>query len=125
MSQLVNLTPHALHIFAADTPDRINPAEHTPIRTIPVSDQIARLGVNELGSFPLDGLTVTQLEHQGSTGLPPYAGHMDSRDREIWYIVSLVTALAARDRGDLLVVHGDVRNLGGHVVGCRGFGKPV
>lgn len=122
---LINLTPHPIHIYPTGTPDRINPDEHKPVRVIEPIGQEARMGVNELGEFQLDGLPVAYLEHRGHTGLPPYAGHMDSRDREVWYIVSLVTALAANDRGDLLVPHGVVRNMSGQVIGCRMFGKPV
>lgn len=122
---LINLTPHPMCIYATGTPDRIDPDVRKPIRVIEPTGQEARLGVNELGEFQLDGVPVAQLEHLGNTGLPPYAGHMDSRDREVWYIVSLVTALAAADRGDLLVPHGVVRNLSGTVIGCRMLGKPV
>lgn len=122
---LVNLTPHPMHIYAADTPDRIEPSQHAPIRVIEPDGQIARLGVNELGQFELDGLRVAQIEHHGNTGLPEYAGHMDSRDRDVWYIVSLVTALASPSRGDLLVPYAEVRNMSGQTIGCRMLGRPV
>lgn len=125
MPDLINLTPHAMHLYAPDCPARINPDEHDAIRVIEPSGTIARLGATELGDWHLDGIAVVQVDFCGTTGLPPYAGHMDSRDRETWYLVSLVTALAAPERGDLLVPFADVRNGSGQVVGCRAFARPV
>lgn len=123
MSTLINLCPHDMHVYGLDTPDQIDPAEHTPIRVYPASGDIARTATTELGQFLLSDELVIVVDHTGTTGLPAYAGHMDSRDREVWYIVSLPTALSAR-RDDLLVPYAPVRNMQGQVVGCRMFAKP-
>lgn len=125
MPDLINLTPHAMHVYAPDTPDRIDPADHDAILVIEPSGTTARLAETPLGDWPLDGITVAQVDYTGVTGLPDYAGPMDSRDRETWYLVSLVTALAATHRGDLLVPYGEVRNHAGQVIGCRAFARPV
>lgn len=122
---LINLTPHPMHVYSLDTPDQIDPPLHRPIRVYPPSTMLARRGGVELDRWLLGDELVVEVEYAGSTGLPPYAGDMDSRDREVWYITSLVTALGARPRGDLLVPHAAVRDLNGRVVGCRMFGRPT
>lgn len=124
MTTLINLTPHDMHVFAPDTPDVIDLAKHRPIRVYPRSGDIARTATTEIGQHPLGDELVILVDHAGTTGLPPYAGDMDSRDREVWYLVSLPTALAS-PRGDLLVPYAQLRDLEGRVVGCRYFARPV
>lgn len=122
---LINLTPHDMHVYAPDTPAVIHQSGYQPIRVYPASGDIARAAEIELGSWRLGPETIADVEHHHTVGLPPYAGDMDSRDREVWYLVSLVTALGARGRGDLLVPHLAVRDLSGRVIGCRAFARPV
>lgn len=123
---LINLTPHAMHLYAPDCPEQIDPADHEPILTIGASGDLARMTGDELGTWYLDGIPVASIDYRGVTGMPEYAGHMDSRDREVWYLVSLPTALAvASVRGDVLVPYLHVRNAAGQVIGCRMFARPV
>jgi len=121
---LVNLTPHPMHIFGFDCPDQIEPGTVEPIRVIESSGDLARVAGDEIGQWDADDLLVIRVDYRGVVGLPPYAGHMDSRDREVWYLVSLPVALAARDRADLLVPYAHVRNMTGSVIGCRMFAQP-
>lgn len=52
------------------------------------------------------------VEYGKLDGLPP-------QQKGITYIVSLVAALAARGRDDLLAPYVEVRNEAGTVIGCR------
>jgi hypothetical protein len=120
----VNLTPHPLHLYPSDTPDRIAPGSVAPTRTIPPSPAHppTRLGHTVVGTgFCLDGVVVEDVafgaEAGHTTTLPePAAG--------TWFIVSLVVGIAARDRDDLLVPHAYVRDLSGSVIGSRKLARP-
>lgn len=117
---LVNLTPHAIHIFHFNVPDRIEPDSFAPVRIIePASDRPARANEIETGQFFVDDLLVISVDSGGVSGLPDYAGHMDSRDRTTWFIVSRPVAMSKPDRRDLLVPYSEVRNMRGSVIGCR------
>jgi len=119
---IVNLSPHPLHIYPADTADRIEPGS---VRVIPPSDEHppARLGHIVVGTGIIhDGVLIEDLAFGADTGqvnwLPePVPG--------TWYVVSLVVGLAARRRTDLLVPHEYVRDLDGAIIGSRKPGRPV
>lgn len=121
---IVNLTPHPINVYTADTPDQATEAELAEglLTTIPASGRMARLTNRDLGSdhsVDVDGrpVEVEQVEYGQLDGLPePQPG--------VKYVVPLVTALAAR-REDLLVPHYQVRNEQGTVVGCKKFGRIV
>jgi hypothetical protein len=122
---IVNLTPHPMHIYPADTPERIAPGSVSPIRVIAPSTQYppARLGqrvIGEDGSIE-DGITVDLVAFGPSNGqvtLPePREG--------IWYLVALVVGLAAAHRADLLVPHEYVRDLDGCIIGSRKLARPA
>jgi hypothetical protein len=112
--QIHNLTPHPITLYAADTPDRIDPEQYTPIDVIPVSeiypparmDTSVALTAEESGSgFPV--------VVYGATALPePETG--------VYYIVALPVALAVQ-RPDLLTVGETVRNQTGTIIGARGL----
>lgn len=119
-SQIVNLTPHPVHIFAADCPDRIAPGSYAPIAVIPPAGDLppARLGAEWLGraagGLTVDGtnIPVDIIKHTTSTVLP-------EKCDGIWFLVSLVVALANPNRADLVVPNEAVRDLTGSVLGCR------
>lgn len=120
----VNLTPHPLHIYPLDTPDRIEPGSVAPKRIIPPSaaHPPARLGQTVLSTaFWHDGVVVDDV------AFGPEAGHATALPDPVsgtWYIVSLVVGLAARDRDDLLVPHAYVRDLRGSIIGSRKLARP-
>jgi hypothetical protein len=122
---IVNLTPHPLHLYAPDTPDRIAAGDVRPLHVLPPSreHQPARLGHQVIGEEHLDEIIpVVRVAfglHDGQvTDLPdPRIG--------VWYVVSLVVGLAAAHRDDLLVLHDYVRDLQGRIVGCRTLGRPT
>ena len=64
MTLLVNLTPHPIKIYAADTPDRIDVAEHAPLWVLPVADQPpARIGEIPLGTHQFNGCEGIPVEY--------------------------------------------------------------
>lgn len=122
---LINLTPHPIDVYDFNVPDQIEPDTHLPITVIKPSGEVARVEGDEIGQWHLDSqLLVINVNYRGVNGLPPYAGHMNSEDREVWYIVSLPVALAAQ-RADLLVPYSHVRNMTGSVIGCRMLARSV
>lgn len=122
---IVNLTPHPITVYPADTPDRIEPGAATPIRVIPTSDDHppARLGQHTVPNtvVEVDGITVERVEFGTDPGC---ASTLPESVEDTWYLVALVVALAAPDRPDLLVVHDYVRDMEGSIIGCRKLASP-
>lgn len=122
---IVNLTPHPLHIYPPDTPDRIAAGSVTPLRALPPSAQYqpARLGHQVIGAEHIDDAIPVVLVAFG-----PGDGRVSDLPQprpNTWYVVSLVVGLAAAHRADLLVVHEYVRDLDGHVIGSRMLARPA
>lgn len=138
---ILNLTPHPLHIYPSNCPDRIEFGDVEPDFTVAPSGRIARLAEETLGTgfteaFDMEGTTPAQsltsiavegVDYGSVYGLPPLdteATDVNLRPRT-YYVVSLVVALAIRSRPDLLVPYREVRNMAGSVVGCRQLARPV
>lgn len=103
---LVNLTPHPINLYEN------NSVEDGPKEVIPPSGTVVRVATIDLG---------TQLGAAGTYELVEY-GHLDGlppKQEGTVYIVSLVAALAARGRDDLLAPYVEVRNESGTMIGCR------
>ena len=103
---LINLTPHPVNLYGN------NPVGDGPKEVIPPSGTVVRVATIELG---------TQLGKSCSYELVEY-GHLDGLPAPqdgTTYIVSLVAALAARGRDDLLAPYVEVRNESGTMIGCR------
>lgn len=139
---LVNLTPHPIRIYPTDTPDRIRP-DVEPLLTIEPSPDYppARLTENRadgattylpanaddaassLTRFaPVVTVEYGGIPRHGRLTLPRGDDHEPHRT---WFVVSLVVALAALHRSDLLVPYREVRNLEGSVIGCRMLARPT
>ena len=121
---LVNLTPHPLHIYPPDTPERIVAGSVTPLCVIPPSadHRPARLGQTVIGDDDLGiGIPVQRVE------FGPQSGSVDTLPEPVegtWFIVSLVVGLAASDRRDLLVNLDYVRDVDGSIIGSRKLAVP-
>ena len=103
---IINLTPHDIVIQLA-------PGE---TRTIARSGQVARADELPQSAGPIDGLPTTYVVYGEIRDLPdPTAG--------TYYIVSMVTAMAARASGrafeDLLTPGQQIRDDAGRVIGCQ------
>ena len=118
--KIINMTPHPVRIYKADTPDRVDNPDHGVVMILEPSGQLARLSesvtgeetiLNEEVEIPVSRVSYAEVE-----GLPdPQQG--------VAYVVPLMTALASAGRDDLLVPYEQVRNLEGTVVGCRRLGR--
>ncbi len=118
MTALRASTPHGIHLFAPDCPDRIDPAgEHQPVRVLPGVDAPMRAGFEEVGWTEFDGIPVALLRPGAPTSLPPRVDGV----RHVASTVSALAALAA-GRDDILVNHRSVRDLDGRVIGARALG---
>jgi hypothetical protein len=134
---IVNLTPHPLHFYPSDCPDRIDERAEdapAPLFSLPPSGAIARIETQNLGTWFTDRLddrvgpevSVEGVEYGHASGLPPLdtdAWDLNLRPRT-YYVVPLVVALATRGRPDLLVPYRDVRSHEGTVLGCRQLARP-
>jgi hypothetical protein len=123
---IVNLTPHPIRIYGWDVPDRFEPGDHEPTHVIEPSGTVARIGEIELGAQYLRNCDapVEYVEYHHVNGLPQ-PDQLKGGTYNTWYVVSLALALAAVDRGDLLVPFREVRNPDGTVIGCRSLARPV
>lgn len=122
---IVNLTPHPLHIYPPDTPERIAPDDFAPVRVLPPAPQYppARLGHQVLGEQRTDdAIPIMRVAFGLANG---QVNDLPNPRPGIWYVVSLVVGLAATHRDDLLVLHEYVRDLQGRIVGSRALARPA
>lgn len=125
---IVNLTPHPIRIYPPETPDRIDPAEHTATYVIEPTGKPARIGQIDLGTSRLGGCGNIPIEYVEYTSHGGLVNPLPERSDGTWYVVSLVVAMQQTyvyNRPDLLVPYGEVRNLEGTMVGCRQLARPV
>lgn len=116
---IVNLTPHPMHVYPADCPDRIERDTVEPSWVLPACVRPPRLGETEIGlPWQVAGVPVVDIAFGVGEGLPP-------RQPGVFLVVSRPVAMVNRDRTDLLVPHEVVRDLGGSTLGCRAFGRPM
>lgn len=105
---LVNLTPHPIRIYGPGADDSMPPEV-----VIEPSGSVARIGCDELGAgMSMAGNSHIVVEYGRIEGLPDPRPGVD-------YVVSLLIALAAKHRNDLLAPYGEVRNNEGTMIGCR------
>lgn len=103
---MVNLTPHPISIYGN------NSIEDGPREVVPPSGSVARVATIDLGSQVGRYSAYELVEYGHIHDLPP---KQDGTE----YLVSLVVALAARGRDDLLAPYVEVRNGQGTMIGCR------
>lgn len=122
--RIINLTPHDMHVYPPDCPDRIESGNVQPIAVIPPAPAemrapLDKTRIREARPLMYDGaeIPVNVIRHHGSSNLPP-------PEPGVWFVVALVVGLANPDRRDLLVPDEAVRDLGGSMIGCRSFGLP-
>lgn len=128
MIEIVNLTPHALALYSMEdcqevvqgkyktlvlkegaTPKCVYPSAGVA-RASAIKAEVDHLTIGDL-VVPVNATTYGAPE-----GLPePVEGR--------YYIVSSLTAQAAKDRKDLLIVDSTVRDGEGRICGCTAFGR--
>lgn len=104
---IVNLTPHAVTFYAQDG--------KTIINTIP-SSGIARAVQTRKPINNINGIPVSKTGYGAVEGLP------DKQDNTI-FIVSVLTAQAAKGRDDLYIVDDLIRDDAGCILGCKALAQ--
>lgn len=128
MNTIINLTPHQINLYSVNDCTEVQSGSYKSLQL--------NEGASPLATFPSQGVArataskavVDQLEIAGQVvainattygepeGLPEAA-------EGTYYIVSALTAQAAKDRTDLLIVDGTVRDGDGRICGCTAFGR--
>ena len=108
---IINLTPHDVCLI-----DVAEDGERIERERFPASGSVARLSEtvvrHEIGAHR----PIPVVDYGRLVGLP-------DPDGETYYLVSLVCALAAKDRDDLLIAYDQVRDDAGQIVGARWLGR--
>ena len=110
-SQLLNLTPHPIHLLNSEG----QVLATYPPRPIPArAEEIEAYGGHLYVEGLEDAIHLVKLEFGAVKGLPRV-------EVGVWLIVSRIVAEACPDHGDLLAPHGMVRDENGVVIGCTQF----
>lgn len=124
LDAVVNITPDPMTIYSPHTPDRIVPGTVVPLTILPVHPHYrpAEVGHAAMGMaavrFPIPvDLVAYNMDGEGVQLPDPIPG--------TYFLVSLVVALMAANRHDLLVPHAYVRDMDGRIVGCRRLVLPL
>lgn len=125
---VINLTPHQINLYKA--------SDCTEVQQGSYKSLVLREGVQALATFPSKGIAratasktvVDHLEldgHEVAINATSYGEPegLPEAVEDTYYIVSALTAQAARDRHDLLIVDGTVRDAEGRICGCTAFGR--
>ena len=104
--KIINLTPHTITFM-----DLLN-----NVLFEVQSSGVARATQKRVPIGTGNGITVKQTEYVEVEGLP-------APDGETIYIVSVLTAQAARGRNDLYIVDDTVRDEQGRIIGCRALAQ--
>jgi len=119
---LVNLTPHAIHLYITPAGAFANPCvikSDGIARATEIVEPLEALHWCVFGDCGMhDNVQLVRKRFGSVEGLPD---PMPS----VAYIVSQVVADACPDRDDLLVPHDMVRDEQGRIIGCRGFARPA
>lgn len=125
---IINLTPHNVNLYSV--------SDCTEVQQGSYKSLVLREGAKAIATYPSMGVArataskavVDQLEIAGqvvainATTYGEPEGLPDAVDGT-YYIVSALTAQAAKDRTDLLIVDGTVRDADGRICGCTAFGR--
>lgn len=109
---LVNLTPHDVHLYVGETKVATFPKAANPARASQSAKAVGQVIV-EGHTLPIFFVTYGDLQD-----VPPVTD-------DTMYIVSVIAgqAMLAAGRTDFLIVHDTVRDDKGQIVGCRGFAR--
>ncbi|GAA1673544.1 hypothetical protein GCM10009765_23610 [Fodinicola feengrottensis] len=122
---IVNLTPHAMTLYPAFTPDRIQTGTIRPLMVIPSSEAYpqARLGEAVVGPAKLGfRLPVPVNDLAFGPAADPAGMQLPEPRPGVFWLTSLVVGLAS-ERPDVLVPHDYVRDLEGRIIGTRRLGR--
>lgn len=106
MTQIINMTPHPIHIVDADG---------NLVKTYPKGDSLIRLSASTVAVGMIDGVPTSKTVFSDPVGLPDFSDGT-------WYIVSQLVKSALPERTDLLVPAEMVRDANGNILGCKSLG---
>lgn len=124
MAKLVNMTPHTITVYATDDCQEVVKGSYVslvlkegaePIMTLP-SEGVARASSSKELLYTIDSIPVYKTVYGEPEGLPEPAPNT-------YIVVSALTAQAAPQRHDLLIIDGAVRDSEGRICGCTAFGR--
>ena len=121
---ILNLTPHQINLYSINDCEEVSKGNYktlvlkegaTPQMVLP-SVGVARATCTKERIGSIDYIPVYETVYGEVEGLfEPAEG--------TYYVVSALTAQAAKDRKDLLIVDSTVRDSEGRIVGCTAFGR--
>lgn len=126
--KIINLTPHQIALF--------NATDCTEVQSGSYKSLTLKEGAQPLAVYPSEGVArasavkavVDHLEINGQ--VVPVIGTtygepegLPEPKADTFYVVSALTAQAAKGRADLLIVDGTVRDGDGRICGCTAFGR--
>ena len=106
MTQIINCTPHPIHIIR----------EGKVVQTLPVSGIVIRLKASTVSDEPINDIPTSRTQFGQAEGLP-------DQQEGIFLIVSQLVKSAFPDRTDLLVPAEMVRDEQGNIIGCQSLGR--
>lgn len=110
--QVINMLPYDIHVYET------NSIKQGPMFSYPKTGKVSRVVAVDLGSVRGPELWYESVSYRGLELFPdPEAG--------TFYIVSLVAAIAARNRGDLLSPYYKIRNNSNEIIGCKHLQKVI
>lgn len=124
MATIINMTPHAISLYSITDCEEVVKGTYkslvlkegaTPIAVYP-SQGVARATSSRELLYTINNIPVFKTVYGEPEGLPEPVGNT-------YIIVSALTAQAAPERHDLLIVDGAVRDSEGKIVGCTAFGR--
>lgn len=124
MATIINMTPHTITLYADKDCQEVVKGNYVslvlkegskPIMTLP-SEGVARASSSKELLYTIDSIPVYKTVYGEPEGLPEPAPNT-------YFIVSALTAQAAKGRHDLLIVDGAVRDSEGKIIGCTAFGR--
>ena len=128
MANIINLTPHQIALYSATDCTEVQAGSYKSLQL--------NEGASPLATYPSMGVArataskavVDQLEIAGQVvaiNATTY-GEPEGLPEQVegtYYVVSALTAQAAKGRNDLLIVDGTVRDGDGRICGCTAFGR--
>lgn len=124
MYAIINLTPHSVTMYSTDDCTEVTKGSYTSL--------ILKEGAQPLVTYPSQGVArTTSVKEQVDVvnGIPVYSTSYGEPEGlpepapNTYFIVSALTAQAAPERKDLLIIDGAVRDAEGRICGCTAFGR--
>ena len=110
--EIINMMPYDMNVYG------LRQVSEGPLFIYQKTGKIARVIATELGTIQGPDLWYEAVHYGELEEFPDV-------QPDVMYIVPLVSAIAARTRGDLLSPYKKVRNQAGFIVGCRYLQKVV